>query len=1012
MPPRPPVVPSTGSVVLSLGKLAPGQQQYYLDTVARGVEEYYTGAKEAPGQWVGSAASQLGLAGEVDAEELGRVLEHVDPKTGTYRLTGSRSVPVVAGFDATFNAPKSVSLLFALGDPEVSNEVRNAHDASQAAALAVLESAACRVRRGQGGQTVLDGDGFVAAAFRHRTSRAGDPHLHTHVVIANLGHSPSDDRWTALDARPVYSWLSSVGHLYEAQLRWELTCRLGVAWGPVSKGIADVAGIDRDVLREFSTRRRQIEAHLEEHGQHGAKAAQVAAYATRTAKDTMLDAEGLVPSWRRRAAGLGFNDRSLEHVLDQATLIEPPAPDSPEADRMYRWLASPEGLTLQASTFGEREVIKAVCNALPNGGRVDAVLDLVDGFLSSGHVLALVHDRGAATIRRHDGTVIAAKTAEQRWTTHEMLEIELAVIDSGLFRQATGCGVARPDSVETAVDARGTLSAEQDRMVRQVCSSGDGIEVVEGVAGSGKTFALAAAREAWEASEYRVIGCSLAARAGKQLQDDTGIPASTIDRLLRDLNRNGFVPRTVLVVDEAAMVGTRKLARLLEHAQAANAKVVLVGDPCQLPEIDAGGAFRGLRARLGASLLTENRRQVDQWERGSLGALRHGDVDQALDSYLAHGRVHQAASDDEARELLVEEWINAHLEGQDVLMVSSQLHDVDDLNGRARRILQDEGHLGPDQIRVGARGFATGDQVLALRNDYGLGLLNGTRGTIHLIDLERRDVVITAGGNDQHTVPFEYLASGHLTHGYATTIHKAQGSTVDRCLILADDTATREHAYTALSRGRHSNDLYITAQDHRVEERHAREAHADPLDGLRAAIGRSGSKQLALDQLTPAPSSTLDVLQAQRRRLADQLGPEPPDVSMDVRRLIDQQRRTQESLRDAQRRLHQAGQDLDRLGPIGRHTHRTQRRELEDRITRFTTEIGDTQAKLSDLDDRLATHAPEIRERTDWRTRHADELTRLRQLDDQIHMVHRLDTFAQRSLERGLERDHGLELGL
>src|SRR3546814_15947263 len=121
-------------------------------------------------------------------------------------------------------------------------------------------------------------------------------------------------------------------------------------------------------------------------------------------------------------------------------------------------------------------------------------------------------------------------------------------------------------------------------MVRTICSSGDGIEVVEGVAGSGKTFALAAAREAWEASGYRVIGCSLAARAAKHLQDDAGIPASTIDRLLRDLNRAPFGPRTVVVVDEAAMVGTRKPARLLEHAEAVDAKVVLVGDPFQPPE--------------------------------------------------------------------------------------------------------------------------------------------------------------------------------------------------------------------------------------------------------------------------------------------------------------------------------------------------------------------------------------------------------------------------------------------
>lgn len=174
VPGCPPPRWSGGQVVLSLGKLAPGQQQYYLDTVARGAEEYYTGAREAPGEWLGPGAARLGLSGEVDAEALGRLLNHDHPGSDV-RLTGSRSVPVVAGFDATFCAPKSVSLLFAFDAPEVSNQVRNCHDAALAAAMRVLEDEACVVRRGAGGATVVDGDGFVAAAFRHRTSRAAIP---------------------------------------------------------------------------------------------------------------------------------------------------------------------------------------------------------------------------------------------------------------------------------------------------------------------------------------------------------------------------------------------------------------------------------------------------------------------------------------------------------------------------------------------------------------------------------------------------------------------------------------------------------------------------------------------------------------------------------------------------------------------------------------------------------------------------------------------------------------------
>ncbi len=997
--------------MLSLGKLAPGQQQYYVDTVAGGAEEYYTGAREAPGQWIGGASSRLGLEGEVDAEVLARVLGHVDP-SGAYRLTGSRSVPVVAGFDATFCAPKSVSLLFALSAPEVSNEVRNAADAAISASLSVLEHAACRVRRGQGGHTVLDGNGFVAAAFRHRTSRAGDPHLHTHVVLANLAHAPSDDRWTALDARPLYSWLSPVGHLYEAHLRWELTHRLGVAWGPVRNGIADVAGIPRTVLREFSTRRREIEGHLDEHGQHGAKAAQVATYATRRAKDAGADPAGLLPAWRERADALGLDAEALTAVLDRTQASDPPTVGTPEADRLYRWLASPDGLTASVSTFGQREVIKAICNALPDGGRVEQVLDLVDGFLRSEHVLAVRIDDRAAVIHRHDGAAIAAHTDEYRWTTPEMLETETRLLASALHRRAAGTGLAVGGAIDAAIASRACLADEQERMVRTICSSGDGVEIIEGVAGAGKTFALAAARDAWEASGYRVIGCSLAARAAKQLQDDAGIPASTIDRLLAGIDRHttALDDTTVLVVDEAAMVGTRKLARLLALAESADSKVVLVGDPCQLPEIEAGGTFRGLQQRLGVSHLTDNRRQSDEWERATLAQLRAGDPNHALDDYLGHERVHPAASDDALRDRLVDEWMNARVEGEDVLMVAARLADVDDLNRRARQVLSDECYLGNDGMVLAGRPFAESDEVLALRNDYPLGLLNGTRATVERIDTRRQEMILTTTRGERITVPFAYAEAGHLTHRYATTVHKAQGATADRCLVLVDDTMTREHAYTALSRGRHGNELFIVAEDRRAHERHTAEIDVDPLDAVRRAIGRSGAKWMAIDQIDEPPVTRVDALRREQTELRERLGDGPPDPSWDYRTLTEALGRERTGREGAQWRLDNARQELHDLGPIGRRTHRTQRREFEDRITGFEADIARHEATLSDLDARLTDLTPDMLARTRWEREHSPELSRLDTLACHIDLTQRLDRVATRELERGLDRSLGIEL--
>jgi hypothetical protein len=464
-------------------------------------------------------------------------------------------------------------------------------------------------------------------------------------------------------------------------------------------------------------------------------------------------------------------------------------------------------------------------------------------------------------------------------------------------------------------------------------------------------------------------------------------------------------------VDEAAMVGTRKLARLLEHAETTGAKVVLVGDPCQLPEIDAGGAFRSLRARLGASGLTENRRQSEQWERDALAELRTGDSDQAVDTYLAHDRVHRAATDRDAREQMVEEWMNARLfDDQGALMVAARLADVDDLNRRARQALSDEGYLGQDRVVLGGRGYAEGDDVLALRNEYHLGLLNGTRAVVEQIDTTRHEMAVAADTGEHLIIPFAYAEAGHLTHGYATTIHKAQGATVDRCLILLDDTTSREHAYTALSRGRNGNVVYVVAEDRRTEERHTAEIAPDPLDDLRRAVRRSAGKELALDQLDQPPVSALDQLRREREALRRRLGDGPPDPSREHRGLSDSRSREQHYREGAQWRLDTARKSLDDLGPISRRTHRSQRRELERRIDGFEADLERHDAKLADLEGQLREMAPAILARGDWVRAHRTELDRADVLDRRIDLGVRLERVAERQIERDLGRDLGLGL--
>src|SRR5919197_2140201 len=324
------------SEMLSVAKLSPGQERYYERSVADGLDDYYAGRGESPGVWVGRGARELELDGVVREGELGRLIggqhprteeqlrrhyrarqitvERIDPFTNERSLEVQKLAPV-AGFDLVFSPPKSVSLLHALGDEETRRAVQEAHLQAWQAALSYLEDEACVVRRGKDGVRREHAGGFVAAAYQHRTSRAQDPHLHTHVIVANMAQSPSDGKWRALDGEPLLRGdRLAAGYLYQAHLRVELTRSLGVEWERPRKGMAELRQVPREVIREFSTRRAQVVEELARKGGGGFYAAQLAAVETRERKEH-LDLVGLREDWRARAAEHGLGDRELQALL-------------------------------------------------------------------------------------------------------------------------------------------------------------------------------------------------------------------------------------------------------------------------------------------------------------------------------------------------------------------------------------------------------------------------------------------------------------------------------------------------------------------------------------------------------------------------------------------------------------------------------------------------------------------------------------------------------------------------
>ena len=636
--------------MLSIGKLSLGQEAYYLEEVLDGAEDYYLNVGEAPGRWLGSGSAQIGLAGRVEAEDLRAVLAGMRPGGDeALRSTAAR----LPGLDLTLSAPKSMSLVWGLGDPDTAQAVVDCHERGVDAAIAYLERHACHVRRGHGGVDVQAANGFVAAAFRHRTSRLGDPALHTHVLLANLAEGP-DGRWTALDTRHLYRQARTAGFVYQAVLRYELASSLGLLFEEVSQGHADVAGVPESLRRAFSNRRRQIVEAMERHGTVSAKGAQAATLDTRRAKTDHVPEPELRRRWVQRAQPFAFDIAELPRLRRNPTVD---VDDHEVAERV----------TEQHATFERRDVVRACAQAATQGASLDDLEQRADAFLVGAH---------------------AVTVPDGRWTTPEMLALEQRTVELAAAGHGSARAVVSREVVDAAVEARPSLGDDQRRVVLDLTTSGKSVDVLIGPAGSGKTFSLDAARETWESSGHRVLGTALAARAAAELHHGAGIPSQTADRLLLRLaqGREHLDERTVVVVDEAGMLGTRRLAALVAEADAASAKVVLVGDPKQLPEIDAGGLFASLAARLGHAELVENRRQRDAQERAVAEELRAGQVDRAVARLERHGRITTADNADLLRDGLVGDWYAARASGEDVVMVASRRSTVADLNDRARQL--------------------------------------------------------------------------------------------------------------------------------------------------------------------------------------------------------------------------------------------------------------------------------------------------------------------------------------
>jgi hypothetical protein len=509
-----------------------------------------------------------------------------------------------------------------------------------------------------------------------------------------------------------------------------------------------------------------------------------------------------------------------------------------------------QALTQQQSTFTRQDLARLIHRQSDGAAQFTAIMAKVEA--SPERVAVGVDGRGRARFSTREMVGIEQRLVEtatvlNKRTTHRVNDRERSGVVTGRHRQ---------------------LSAEQVLAYQHVTRSRD-LAVVVGIAGGGKSTMLGTAREVWEGQGYRVRGAALAGIAAEGLAGSAGIESRTIAswELAWDQDKDPLTARDILVVDEAGMIGSRSLGRLVDRVHRAGAKLVLVGDAEQLQAIEAGAAFRAIAERVGVIAITEPRRQQVEWQRLATRELASARTDAALDRYETAALVQRHATREAARAGVISAWQEARAQHpeQSQLILAHERVDVRALNMAARAVRRAAGELGDDQLlqtAAGAQVFAEGDRIYFLRNERGLGgsggagVKNGTLGTLMRIEGERLTVVLDGQTGTGQTVTFDLSDYADIGHGYAATIHKNQGATVDQAHVLATPGMDRHLAYVAMSRHRHAARLHWSEEDF------------GSAVGLRDRLGRERAKDTTLDYADPDPIAAY----AERRGL-DPLAP-------------------------------------------------------------------------------------------------------------------------------------------
>ena len=802
-------------------------------------DEYY--AQDGGGVWWSPSAAVVRHDAAIDLASFRDLCAGLDPRTGKALVRGAGEGHR-AGWDVTYSAPKSFSTLWAAADPGLRQQLEAIQAAAVDEALRFMTAEGLvEVRLGAGGHIKQAAAGLVMGRFAHYTSRAGDPNVHTHCVVMNVATS-NDGKLRTLETYRLHAACHLAGAAYRASLSARLAEAFGFEARPAGRGQFEIRGVPQAALDAFSKRSKELEAALAG-GRAGSSSAQkeIANLSTRGVKADLPTGPELEARWRSEMEALGvdpwdgarYPERDL--AAEQERAIEVPF-DPPEvvgtgpaqlaASHLFR-----HETVIDRTAWLERALVEASLQGIP----ITAV-------------------RAEMAELERDGTLLRLPGTETmpRWTTPALARVEAA-----LLRAADRPGVPSriaAEAMAAALAAAPELSAEQTAAALHVAAPG-GVAVIEAGAGTGKTTMARVLVDAATRSGLKVRGLAPSWVAADELGASTAIPAQAIAKWRHDIAAGqsaGLDADTLVILDEAGMVGTRDMEAVLSAAAAAGARVVALGDRRQLAAVAGAAPLRAVVDALGRhATLGEVRRQAVPWQRAASVLMARGEVEDGLRAYGRHGRIIMVPGVDAARERVIALWTEARARHGDdgAIIATRENRDAAALNAAARAVLRREGKLGAIDRVVQVRdrddkpkdlALSVGDRLRFRETLSQHGIRNGTRGVVEALAMDaggqlRLAVRLEDGRRIEDALAgFVPRREGRgraarslprLTHAYAGTVYAAQGRTVAEAVLYVGNATDAREVYVGLTR--HRMDATVVAERDRLEAA-ARVSQADP----------------------------------------------------------------------------------------------------------------------------------------------------------------------------------------